>query len=96
MNNEEKILSLLEKMASDVSGLKAGQAKLEADVQYIRDVQNGMKGDMVTLYSVENLVKMTSEQVSSLVEAKPRLDRLEERTENHGNRIWALEQAVKR
>ena len=42
MNNEEKILSILENMQSDISGLKAGQVRLESKV-------DGLEAGQLTL-----------------------------------------------
>ncbi len=49
MNNEEKILSILEIIQEDVSQLKAGQAKLEAGQAKLEAGQARLEGDITQL-----------------------------------------------
>ena len=46
MNNEEKILSILEAMQGDISELKAGQAKLEAGQAKLEAGQKQIRKDI--------------------------------------------------
>ena len=49
MNNEEKILEILTQMQQDISGLKVGQARLEADVSGLKADVSGLKADVSSL-----------------------------------------------
>ena len=44
MNNEEKILSMLEALTNDVSGLKADMAELKEDVAELKEDMTVVKG----------------------------------------------------
>lgn len=46
MNNEEKILLLLERIQEDVGGLKQGQTRIEKDIINIKDDIINIKDDV--------------------------------------------------
>jgi chromosome segregation ATPase len=49
MNNEEKILSILEIMQADISGLQEGQASMQADISALKEGQASMQADISAL-----------------------------------------------
>lgn len=51
MNNEERILSMLEQLTSDVAGLKAGQAKLESGQSKLESGQSKLEDGQAKLES---------------------------------------------
>ena len=60
MNNEEKILAMLEQMSQDISELKAGQAKLEAKVDIIHDqTANLTEQNVIVADKIDALLKVT-------------------------------------
>jgi len=81
MNNEERILTMLENMQTDIFDLK--------------DSINVLKQDMAHHnHYVEPLIKTICDSIQDLPEQKKRIDRIEVKQEDHGHRILALEQVA--
>ena len=54
MNNEEKILAILQQMQGDITGLKQGQNELRADVAALKEDVSVLKEDVSTLKHGQN------------------------------------------
>ena len=66
MNNEEKILAILEQMQGDIASLKQGQATLEQGQEELRVGMNAMREEMNDRFdSLESSLKMAWEDISS-------------------------------
>ena len=77
---EEKILSVLEKMQADISGLKAGQDAMQVDI-------SGIKVRLDT--EIERKINLLAEGQELMLEKLERLDDMD-------TRITALEAMVKK
>ena len=59
MNNEEKILAILEQMQGDIASLKQGQATLEQGQEELRVGMNAMREEMNDRFdSLESSLKI--------------------------------------
>ena len=77
MNNEEKILAILEQMQGDIASLKQGQATLEQGQEELRVGMNAMREEMNDRFdSLESSLKMAWEDISSGGERNPAFDQL--------------------
>ena len=66
MNNEEKIIAILEQMQGDIASLKQGQATLEQGQEELRVGMNAMREEMNDRFdSLESGFKMALEDISS-------------------------------
>ena len=65
MNNEEKILAILEQMQGDIASLKQGQATLEQGQEELRVGMNAMREMNDRFDSLESSLKMAWEDISS-------------------------------
>lgn len=119
MNNEEKILQmleqmdnrqsktekLLEQMQGEMTKIKASMATkedltglattddLNALQAEMRDGFEKVHGDIGRLYeNSDKNMKLINEGLGHLNDRYAQLDKVEHTTENHGNRIFALEQ----
>ena len=96
MNNEEKILAMLEQMRTDISDLKQGQTATNSRLDTIEGNQDALSADVTRLnHTIEPQLKLIQEGIEGLQERYDRLDKVEAKQEDHGHRIWALEQARK-
>lgn len=80
MNNEEKILSILEQvleeqkaMRADIGGLQDGQQSMRTEISNLQDGQQSMRDEMSDMRAELTRVAMTQENV-----VLPRLDLLAE------------------
>jgi len=108
VNNEEKILAILEKMQSDISDLKQGQAdtnarlnRVEKDVQSVKqDVQAVKISQMRT--ELEQYPRISAALDGFLVNRDrvnaqdERIVFLEKKTTDHDVRIFGLERITKK
>ena len=78
--------SRLEPIKSDIQDLKAGQAAIEQRVLKIEITQEN---------ETNRNIKLLMEDTSLINTKIDRFNRLDSRVEDHGARIFALEQAVK-
>lgn len=74
MNNEEKILALLETMQSDIADLKAGQAKLETGLAQLEAGQKRIRKDISAMQ-----VELKSGVWDEINRLYQRMDRVEKR-----------------
>lgn len=66
MNNEEKILAILEQMQGDIASLKQGQAALEQGQEELRVEMNAMHEEMNDRFdSLESSLNMAWQDISS-------------------------------
>ena len=72
---------------ADISKLEQGQAKLAQEVVKIGIVQENI---------TNKTLKLIQEGMAGVNEKFHRLDNLEAKQENHGHRIFALEQVLKK
>lgn len=96
MNNEEKIIALLEQVQGEMADMKAYMATKEdltglatkEDLQLVR-------GDIGNLYqNHEKHMAIISEGLGHLNERYAQLDSVEQTVDEHDHRIFALEQKV--
>ena len=95
MNNEEKILALLEKMDQRLDKLEQGQAKLEQGQAELKEEITTARQRVVVVESkVIHELKILNEGLSGWSERNRQIDRLEDKYDSHDHRIFALEQVV--
>ena len=78
MNNEEKILAILEAVQADISDLKAGQAKLEAGQAEIKQTLNAVfehtakltESQAITDKTIGDLTAMIKESAFDILRLK--------------------------
>lgn len=88
MNNEEKILAMLEQMQGEMGQMNTRLGELEKG-------QKSIRGDIGNLYqNHDKHMKIISEGLGHLNDRYAQLDKVENQTDDHGNRIFALEQKV--
>ncbi len=97
MNNEEKILQMLDLIVNEVSGLKGNVCELKDDVSglksdvcELKDDVSGLKGDVSELKGDVNLLK---NDVSELKDGQKNLETRQENLENGQNIL--VKQVVK-
>lgn len=62
MNNEEKILAILERMSGEIADLKTGQARLEARMDTIEAKVDTIKSDTAAIFEqTANLTEFQTE-----------------------------------
>jgi chromosome segregation ATPase len=108
---EDRMVSLedrLAKLEDRVAKLEDRMAKLEGRVTSLevsmRDVKDFMevttgamlKIEVDELPKIQFAIQIADESLQSLLAQRMQFEKLENRTEDHGNRIWALEEFVKR
>jgi len=57
MNNEEKILKILEALSADIAGLKEGQSSMQADIAGLKKGQSSMQSDIASLKTGQEEIK---------------------------------------
>ena|GEM_PF-6275959 len=71
-------------------------AAINTRLDTIEGKQDAMSADLTRLnHTIEPQLKIIRESIDGLQERYNRLDRVEAKQDDHGHRIWALEQAVK-
>ena len=96
MNNEEKILEILQQLQDGQAATNARLDSVDARLDTMQDSIDTLKSDMAHHnHYVEPLIKATSEGMSGIQERNKQLDRLDEKVDDHDHRIWALEESVK-
>ncbi|MDR1891583.1 MAG: hemolysin XhlA family protein [Oscillospiraceae bacterium] len=124
MNNEEKILSLLENMGDHICKIETRLDKIESRIDKmderidkietrldkmderidkmdkrlskVEEDVSFVRGQLVIIENVHlKKLNFISEGISGWQERNRQIDKHESKLENHGNRIWALEQVVK-
>lgn len=107
MNNEEKILALLEQLQQGqnatnarLDNLEQGQNAMQSDISEMKTSVDNLEGRVAALqkdithhnHYVEPLLKSVKEGLEGWQERNRQIDRLEEKVDKHDDRIWALEQ----
>ena len=90
MNNEEKILTMLESMNGRMDNLESEVGELKSDMGSLRH------SVMVIENEHGHALKALLAGMAGIQERFDRQDRIEQRIENHDERIFALEQVVSR
>lgn len=105
MNNEEKILSMLEEMNGRLSTLEEGQAELKEGLAITRSTVARVEKDLAitrgAIAKIENehgkllqaIIDGQVAQEEKLQDHQPRIVRLEDVTEKHSLEIAALRKA---
>lgn len=73
MNNEEKILTLLERMDQRLDKLEAGQAKLEADVSELKAGQVKIQEDVSEIKTDVKYIWEEIDRFSDRISAQDRI-----------------------
>ncbi|MDL2294029.1 hypothetical protein LJC60_05290 [Ruminococcaceae bacterium OttesenSCG-928-D13] len=102
MNNEEKILQMLEQLQGDMATVKQGQAATNARLDNMEQSQAAMleKQDNHTkaIMNLENSVmhelKMLNELLPDALAKREAFEDMAAKVDDHDNRIFALEQAA--
>ena len=99
MNNEDKILAVLERLQGDMSSLKDDVLSLKSDVfllkesqEVIRDSQ--LKVEHEELPKVQAALDAYAGVLNKRMEHEKRIAALERTVDDHGVRIFKLEEAV--
>jgi peptidoglycan hydrolase CwlO-like protein len=107
MNNEEKILMMLEQMQGQINSMgelmdgklepiKADISEMKGNIDYLQGDVSALKKDMVKHnHFVEPQLKLIHEGIEGLQERYNQVDKIENKVDDHGHRIFALEQVVK-
>ena len=94
MNNEEKILALLEQVISDVSELKQGQSKLEQSQSKLETRLDKLE---TTVRSIdEAMIRFENEYIPLTRAAKEGFESVRERNKDHGKRLTKVEDKVEK
>ncbi|MDR1736822.1 MAG: hypothetical protein LBR85_08165 [Oscillospiraceae bacterium] len=106
MNNEEKILGLLETLAKDVTDLKSDVSSLKSDVSSLKSDVSSLKSDVSSLkvgqakaddfisFARNSMYIMQHEQLPGIKGVMESYDGHTERLEKHDRRIFKLENLV--
>ena len=93
MNNEEKILMILEQLQGDMVSVKSDVASTKGDIAQIKEQQEVHTRSITQLEnSVMHELKLLNENLPDAVARSEKLDEVAGTVENHGQRIFALEQ----
>ena len=100
MNNEEKILAMLEQLQQGQTRTDARFDKVDSHFDKVdsrlNDIEQRVTSLELTQENVTNKsLNLISEGIETIIGKLNRIDKLEDNVENHDTRIWALEQAVK-
>ncbi len=108
MNNEEKILAILEKMQGDISGLKEDVSGLKEDVSGLKEGQARLEADVSGIkvrldMDVQRQLNLLAEGQEEILSRMPseedmdiidgRLDTLETVAKSHSKEIAELKKA---
>lgn len=94
--NQDETNQRLTSIEGDVSVLKDDVSVLKDDVSVLKDDVTALKSDMAHHnHYIEPLLKTINEGVAGMIEKHQRLDVVEAKQEEHGDRIFALESAFK-
>lgn len=80
MNNEEKILSLLEALTKDVAELKQSQIKLEGDVNSLKEGQ--VKTNVILENEIRPNISLLAEGHKGVIERLDKLDSMADELED--------------
>ena len=103
MSNEEKILAVLEQIQSRQSKTEAILEQIQQEQADMRQEQADMRQDIrklnqnvaVVETKVMQKLNLISEGLVGWNERNQHIDRLEAEQEEHGHRLWAIEQVLR-
>ena len=93
MNNEEKILEMLTEMRADISGLRAGQEKLETDVRHTRVLLEKQEHNVSLIAEQYGDIALKLERVREIDDLRDRVRTLETVVRNHSAKQRELDKA---
>ena len=87
----------LDPIKADIADLRQGQAEMKQEqAEMKQDIRKLNQSIAVTESKVLHELKVLNEGLTGWQERNSQIDRLESELEEHDNRIWALEQTVKK
>lgn len=93
--NISEILSLISQINEKLGIVQAEQATTNARLGELEKGQKSIRGDIGNLYqNHDKHMKIISEGLGHLNDRYTQLDKVENQTDDHSNRIFALEQKV--
>jgi len=102
MNNEEKILSILEQIQSDVAGLKSDVAELKSDVAELKsdvaelkyDVKNLKQAQAETNRRLDKIERDLSDNTEITITLSKQVGKLTGKIADHDNKFKGLREAL--
>ena len=100
MNNEDKILAMLEQLQQGQAELQAGQASMQSDIQDLKSDMTEVKDRVLKIEIVQENrivphIQLISEGFGGMVDRLDRLDELPDRVEDIQNTVSVMKYAFK-